>query len=214
MKVTNKVTGGNYDWFFDDWVFRPNHPDYQNTYDIGQNAVNSYTLRFLAKQIQPDPSFFRMLLPLKIVFADSTDTVFRVMNTTNNQLYTFTFKKQPVRLIFDPDTNIMLKAGSTSLGILNPVYNSVPFTLFQNVPNPLRDKTDIPYFLSGPMHIKLEIFDLSGKFISNPFTDNKPGGKFIFPLDCSGLCPGTYFYRMTAGNFERTMKMVIVSSKD
>jgi aminopeptidase N len=213
MRITNKVTGANYNWFFHDWVFQPNHPYYQNTYDLLQNGADSYTLRFLTKQTQIVPSFFRMILPLKIIFADSTDTLVRVMNTINNQLFSFTFGKQPVRLIFDPDTNIMLKEGSTSLGIIEIAGNAIPFILSQNVPNPAAKKTAIPYILQVPMHVRLEIFDISGKSISVPFNEYKPAGRFIFTLDCSGLRPGTYFYRMTAGKYEATKKMVIMPSK-
>ncbi len=214
MNVTTIVTGTNYDWFFHDWIFQPNHPKYQNTYDISQNVASSFTLRFLAKQTQADPDFFRMILPLKIVFADSTDTIVRVMNIINNQLYSFTFGKQPVRLVFDPDTNIMLKEGTTGLGIINIPGDSVPFNLFQNVPNPAGNKTDIPYFLQFPMQIRLEIFDISGKSIAIPFNELKPSGRSIFTLICSGFRSGTYFYRMTAGKYEMTKKMVIMPSKD
>jgi aminopeptidase N len=214
MNVTRRVAGTDYNWFFHDWVFRPNHPDYQNTYDILPNLEGSFTLRFLAKQIQADPSFFRMILPLKIVFADSTDTIIRVMNSFNNQLFSFTFGRQPVRLVFDPDTNIMLKEGLTGLGIINIPGNPLPFNLSQNVPNPAANKTEIPYFLNEPMHVKLEIYDISGKFISAPLNESRPAGKFIFLLDCSGLRSGTYFYRMTAGKYKMTKKMVIKPSKD
>jgi hypothetical protein len=155
-----------------------------------------------------------MILPLKIVFADSSDTLVRVMNTINNQLFSFTFRKQPVRLVFDPDTNIMLKEGSTRLGIIEIAGNAIPFILSQNVPNPAAKKTDIPYILQVPMHVRLEIFDISGKFISVPFNEYKPAGRFIFTLDCSELRPGAYFYRMTAGKYKATKKMVIMPSKD
>ncbi len=214
MNVTNQVTGTNYNWFFQDWVFRPDHPKYQNTYDIIQNEANSYTLQFLAKQTQINPSFFRMLLPLKIVFADSTDTLVRVMNTNNDQLFSFTFQKPPVRLIFDPDTNIMLKEGSTNLGIIEIACSTIPFLLFQNIPNPTGNKTHIPYFLEAPMHVRLEIFDISGKSIAVPLNEPEPAGRFVFTLDCSELHPGTYFYQMTAGNYKATKKMVILPSKE
>lgn len=213
MSLTNQVTGLNYNWFFEDWIFRPNHPNYKNTYDIVQNGENSYTVQFLAKQTQSKPTFFRMLLPLKIVFADSTDTLVRVMNATNDQLFFFTFQKHPDRLIFDPDTNIMLKEGSTSLGIIEIPGATVPFSLIQNIPNPAGNKTDIPYFLEAPMHVRLEIFDISGKSIAVPLNKYELAGRFIFTLDCSELRPGTYFYQMTAGKYKATKKMVILKSK-
>ncbi len=214
MNEIDRVTGSNYDWYFHDWIFQPNHPHYQNTYDIGVNGENSYTLNFLAKQTQVIPSFFRMLLPLKIFFADSTDTLVSVMNTTNEQLFSFNFDKQPVRLVFDPDTNIMLKEGSTNLGIIEPAGGTAPFTLFQNTPNPAGNSTDIPYFIRLPMHVRLEIIDMRGKSIMIPLNENRPAGRSVFTLDCSGFNPGTYFYKMTAGKYVATKKMVILPSKD
>jgi hypothetical protein len=209
MRITNTLSGSDYNWFFNDWVFRPNHPVYQNTYDFVSNGSNSYTVRFQATQTQSNPSFFRMILPLRIVFADSTDTIVRVMNNVNNQLFSFTFGKQPVRLVFDPDTNIMLKQGTTSLGIINLAGATIPFVLYQNNPNPVANKTTIPYSLINPMHVKLEFIDISGKQVSIPFEKNMPSGKFNYVLDCSAYPAGTYFYKMTAGKYSATKKMVI-----
>jgi aminopeptidase N len=214
MRVTNSVTGADYDWFFRDWVYQPNHPVYQNTYEIQQDGTNTYTVQFLSKQTQANPSFFRMILPLKIVFADSSDTLIRVMNTTNHQLFSFTFGKQPVRLVFDPDTNIMLKEGSTALGIINLPNRDIPFNLYQNIPNPAGNTTAIPYFLLFPMHVRLEIFTISGKSVSVPFDGYKPEGRSVLTVDCSGLYAGTYFYRMTAGKYAMTKKMVILPAKN
>jgi aminopeptidase N len=211
MNLTDQVSWADYDWFFDDWIYRPNHPFYQNTYAIQPNEMNSYTVQFLTKQTQQTPSFFRMLLPLKIVFTDSTDTLVKVMNTFNNQLFTFTFSKQPARLIFDPDTNIMLKEGMTHRGIIEIAGINDPFTLFQNIPNPAGNTTSIPYFLQFPMHITLEILDISGKSVAILLNEDNPAGKFTFILNCSSLGAGTYFYRMTAGKYKATKKMVLSS---
>jgi aminopeptidase N len=211
MNLTDQVAGADYDWFFNDWIYQPNHPRYQNTYAIQPNEINTYTLQFLTKQIQQNPSFFRMLLPLKIVFADSTDTLVRVMNTYNHQLFSFIFKKQPVRLMFDPDTNIMLKEGTTNLGMIEFKGIDTPLILYQNVPNPANNTTNISYFLQFPMHVTLEILDISGKSVATLINEYKQAGKFAFFLNCSRLGAGTYFYRMTAGQYRVTKKMVLSS---
>jgi aminopeptidase N len=214
MHTVTKAAGKDYDWLFNDWVFRPNHPVYQNTYEILQNGSNSYTLQFQAKQIQASPSFFRMILPLKVLFADNSDTLVSVMNSTNGQLFSFTFPRQPIGLVFDPDTNIMLKEGTTSLGITDLPKKTEPFTLYQNVPNPSGSTTDIPYRLLFPAQVRLEVLDISGRTLLVPMETTRPEGRSVFTLDCSGLHAGTYFYRMTAGKYSQTRKMVILPERN
>jgi aminopeptidase N len=213
MHTVTNTTGKDYDWFFNDWVFRPNHPVYQNTYEIQQNGINSYTLQFLAKQIQSNPSFFRMILPLKVLFADSSDTLVSVMNSTNSQLFSFNFARQPIGVDFDPDTNIMLKEGTTSLGIIDLQEKAGPFTLYQNVPNPAGSRTDIPYHLLFPAQVRLEVMDISGRTVLVLEEGTRPEGRSVFTLDCSGLHAGTYFYRMTAGKNSLTKKMIILPER-
>jgi aminopeptidase N len=82
----NQVTGSNYDWFFDEWVYKPNHPKYENTYNITQLDSVNWKVQFNAKQVQPNPVFFKMPIVLKIVLV-GPDSTLRVMNDVNNQLY-------------------------------------------------------------------------------------------------------------------------------
>ena len=103
----NKVTGNNYDWFFNAWIYQPNQPDYKNDYTIKAAPENKWTVHFSTSQLQKD--FFPMLLELKISFYDRTDTVLRVMNDYNFQYYDFTFDNKPAKLTFDPEDNIVLK---------------------------------------------------------------------------------------------------------
>jgi hypothetical protein len=214
MHTVNNAAGEDYDWFFNDWVFRPNHPVYQNTYEIQQDGINSYTLQFQAKQIQASPSFFRMILPLKVLFAGNSDTLISVMNSTNSQHFSFTFARQPVGLVFDPDTNIMLKEGTTSLGIIDLPKKTEPFTLYQNVPNPAGSATEISCDLLFPAQVRLEVLDISGRTVLVPMEATRPEGRSVFSLDCSGLRAGTYFYRMTAGKYSMTKKMVILPERN
>jgi aminopeptidase N len=209
MKVVNQVSGNNYDWFFDDWLFRPNHPRYHNTYDIIEKEVHSWDVRFRAEQTQADPPFFRMILPVRIVYADSTDTLFRVMNDQNDQLFTWTFLKQPVRLVFDPDTNIMLKEGTTTLGIREIQPGSSSLLLGQNTPNPDDNCTDIPYFIQAAGQVNLSILDITGKTIAEPLSEYKSAGNNIFRLDCTHYRSGVYFYRMKAGEYIQVKRMLI-----
>lgn len=208
----NQVTGINYDWYFNAWVYQPNHPNYQNTYNFQDMGNGKLKVNFFTSQVQTDAPFFPMLLTLKITFSDLTDTVIQVMNDNNYQRFSWTFNKPPstqVDLAFDPDDNIVLKEGSTAVGIQSDQGSDASLHLFQNIPNPSNNSTRIVYEIAKPMHVRFDVYDLSGRVVLSPYDVVKPAGKFFFDLDCSALSPGTYFYRMNADGSVLTRKLVI-----
>ena len=74
----NSVTGDDYDWFFDQWVYSPNHPVYQNTYTISE-AGQSWNVELSINQVQQNTAFFKMPVELKITFSDATDSTFKIL---------------------------------------------------------------------------------------------------------------------------------------
>ncbi|MBK8983855.1 MAG: hypothetical protein IPM38_16440 [Ignavibacteria bacterium] len=81
-----------------------------------------------------------MLLVLKISFSTGPDTTVKVMNDINDQVFSWNFDRQLTAfLLFDPDNDIVLKQGTTQLGIVNqkPATNEIPgqYVLYQNYPN-------------------------------------------------------------------------------
>jgi aminopeptidase N len=204
----NEVSGSNYDWYFTDWFLQPNHPVYQNKYSIDSLGDGNWKVIFLASQAQTKPAFFRMILNFQVTFADSTDTTFRVMNDWNNQIFTWTFNKKPVKFAFDPNDEIVLKKGTTVLGISEPGLME-GFHLYQNMPNPFTNSTKIVYELKENMHVHLDIMDISGKILLSPVDENAVSGKHWVDIDCSMFAPGIYFYTMQAGNYRQTRRMIL-----
>ena len=113
----SSVTGQNYDWFFNEWIYAPNHPVYANQYYAESLGNGHWDLRFLAKQTQPGGTFFQMPVVVKIHFMDNTDSIVRIMNTFNYQEFDWTFSKQPVSLAFDPENEIVLKQATLVQGL-------------------------------------------------------------------------------------------------
>ena len=205
----NQVTGDNYDWFFNEWIFQPNHPQYQNSYNIKDNGNGTWKINFFAKQVQPIPAFFKMPIEARVHFIDATDTIIRFMNDVNFQQYSWNFNKQPVYFMFDPNRQIVLKAGSTVVGIPEE-QDAGGVSLFQNVPNPAGTTTLISYSIDRPMLVQLDVTDMMGIVLLSPARGMETAGRHEVAVDCSKLSAGTYIYKLTAGNIVKFRKLVIV----
>lgn len=113
----NLVTGLDYDWFFNQWIFAPNHPVYANKYCFENLGSGNWDVRFLVSQTQTNAPFFQMPIILKIHFLDNSDSLIRVMNTHNNEEFVWTFAKQPTTFTFDPGNEIVLKQATLTQGV-------------------------------------------------------------------------------------------------
>ncbi len=205
----NQVSSSDYQWFFDEWVYEPNHPVYSNTYNIRDLGSGSWRVDLELKQVQSDPLFFRMPVEIKVRFADATDTTFKVENISNPQEYSFTYSKQPSSLVFDPNGNILLKQSTTVVGVAEPA--AVPgFSLSQNDPNPFRESTSVKLSLPSESHVSLVIIDSSGKQVMNLLDRKFSAGLFRIEFSADGLSPGIYYLRMQAGEFTETKKIAVV----
>ncbi len=88
--------------------------------------------------------------------------------------------------------------------------SSLNFTLSQNYPNPFNPSTTINYQVPVYSHVKITLFNILGKEIKTIVDENKPGGSYSVGLDADHLASGIYYYRMTAGNFTQTKKLILL----
>ena len=111
----NTAYGEDLSWFFDEWIYQPNHPVYQNQYWFQNISTNIWEVGFVARQTQTNSSFHKMPIEIKLSFSTGADTTIRVMNDSNNQIYSWNFNRQPISIAFDPSNNIVLKTASLSV---------------------------------------------------------------------------------------------------
>ncbi|MCF7832164.1 MAG: phosphodiester glycosidase family protein [Candidatus Marinimicrobia bacterium] len=84
------------------------------------------------------------------------------------------------------------------------------FQLFQNYPNPFNPTTAIRYQLSDISEVDLSVFDVSGKKVATLIHDSRPAGSYSVEFSAETLTTGVYFYRLQAGNWTDTKKMLII----
>ena len=84
------------------------------------------------------------------------------------------------------------------------------FKLYQNYPNPFNPTTIIRFQLPVSGNIKIKVFDILGREIKTLVNEEKPAGNYEIEFNASGLSSGIYFYRLQAGSFIETKKMVLI----
>ncbi len=95
---------------------------------------------------------------------------------------------------------------------VNPVSNVIPkeYILKQNYPNPFNPSTKINFSIPKESNERLAVFDELGREVSVVVNDKLTAGSYEVNFDASNLATGVYYYKLTAGGFVQTNKMVLV----
>ena len=101
------------------------------------------------------------------------------------------------------------------LGIPTSVASSsesIPdeFTLSQNYPNPFNPSTKINYQLTDVSCVSLKVFDVLGREVATLVNEQLKPGSYETTFDASRLASGVYLYRLQAGDFVQTRKLVLM----
>jgi hypothetical protein len=86
----------------------------------------------------------------------------------------------------------------------------VSYKLFQNYPNPFNPATTIKYDIPKESYTIIKLYDILGNEISTLVEEVKPAGSYEIEFNVKVLSSGVYFYRLHAGDFIETKKMVFL----
>lgn len=109
---------------------------------------------------------------------------------------------------------IMISAGNTA--IINPVDvnenpgNIIDFALFQNYPNPFNPSTKFSFAIPERSFVSLKVYNLLGKEIAAIVSEELSAGNYKRIWNAENISSGVYFYRLQAGNFTETKKLILV----
>lgn len=111
--------------------------------------------------------------------------------------------------VYLPVNEILTDTLFTS-GINNNTEIVQHFTLHQNYPNPFNPNTIISYQLSMFNYVTLKVYDVLGNEVATLVDEKKSQGIHEIEFDGKDLPGGVYFYKLKAGQFEQTKKMLFV----
>ena len=87
---------------------------------------------------------------------------------------------------------------------------SFNFKLEQNNPNPFNSSTTISFSLPSKSFVSLVVYDIIGRKVATIISEELPAGNYKRHWNAQGLSSGIYFYRLQAGNFTETKKLVLL----
>ncbi len=84
------------------------------------------------------------------------------------------------------------------------------FALNQNYPNPFNPTTTISFALPSRSFVSLKVFDILGREVSTIVSGELQAGSYTRQWNASAFASGVYFYRLQAGSFVQTRKLVLL----
>jgi len=84
------------------------------------------------------------------------------------------------------------------------------FQLYQNYPNPFNPNTTIKYQIPELSLVTVRVYNVLGNKIATLLNEEKPAGNYEVEFYANGLPSGIYFYKLIAGSFVETKKMLLL----
>jgi hypothetical protein len=109
---------------------------------------------------------------------------------------------------YDPDLSSWITWDTPELE--EPSSYIGDFYLDQNDPNPFNSVTTIGYYLDQESHVKLSVYDITGREVRTLLNEQQSTGKRIYIFDGSGLPSGIYICTLRVGGFTQSRRMLLL----
>ena len=84
------------------------------------------------------------------------------------------------------------------------------FALAQNYPNPFNPSTTIEFVLPRASHVSIKVYDVLGLEVVTLVDQHLPPGHYKTTWDAANVASGVYLYRIQAGDFVETKKLILL----
>ena len=200
--------GSSLSWFFDEWLTRTDRLSYRYS-SICYRLNDAFNLTIVVDQTQT--ALYAMPVDFRITTASGViDTVFWVDD--RHEEFHVALADSALGAALDPDHWIL--CDKTELA---PAGDAVPSfaVLDQNYPNPFNPTTTIRFMLNEPAAVSLRIYDAAGRLVRVLVEAPLSAGTYARAWDGTdsrgvAVSSGVYLYRLDAGSFSRTRKMIMI----
>jgi len=109
IAIVEKHLGTKADWFFNQWLFGTDLPEYVFAYQVGKNESDTYALNVKAKQVN-ETGPFRMPVPIEVVYDEYQSQFFCIWVTAETNEQTFELIAEPVEIIFNTRKSVLAES--------------------------------------------------------------------------------------------------------
>ena len=93
---------------------------------------------------------------------------------------------------------------------IEPTSSPTVYELYQNYPNPFNPSTKIKFDIPKSGFVSLKIYDITGREVSTLVNSELATGRYEFEWNGGQFASGVYFFRITAGEFVKVQKMMLI----
>ncbi|NUM68048.1 T9SS type A sorting domain-containing protein [candidate division KSB1 bacterium] len=109
-----------------------------------------------------------------------------------------------------PDKKAEWEDYITGVSQKHPRTVATGFVLEQNYPNPFNPSTSIAFALAKTGEVRLEIYNALGQRLATLVNGKLPAGQHQVVWDAQNVPSGIYFYKLEAGAYQQTRKMILM----
>ncbi len=217
--------------FWDDLIFQPTSSVTTNVLGTAPNRV--FVIQYNNVGLYPSTSAWRLNFQIRLY--ETTNIIEFSYGGTTPGTESFTASIGLKGAVGGPGNFIDATTGSTTVANNSIVqfparglkYRLIPgtpgfsntknlaerpkeFKLEQNYPNPFNPTTTIQFAVPSVSDVKLEVFNILGQKVASLVNRRMEAGLHTINFNATNLSSGVYFYRLQAGNFVQTKKMMLV----
>lgn len=138
------------------------------------------------------------------------DSLYRFIGQPADGLYILAIKDSSVTQTGSLKAWCIIVRYQFCTGITGNANIPADYSLKQNYPNPFNPTTKISYELKMTGNVKLVLYDVIGREVSTLINKTQDAGSYDYIFNGENYPSGVYFYKLTAGDFTDTKKMVLI----
>lgn len=175
------------------------------------SLLGADSVRFIWHTASPSVAFYEVELTRdSTVTAMSLDTAITLKVPAGRSLQAYSWKVRAQNLSgfgpYSDSWSILKQPTSVSAS------GSIPkdYVLLNNYPNPFNPSTTFSFSLPRTSFVLLKVYDAFGRDVAVIISEELPAGQHSRQWNASGASSGVYFYRLQAGNYTETKRLVLL----